>query len=138
LTYSEITATHEAGHAITALVLGYRVGIVQICECGRGYCSHDKANSPDDIVIGLAGAIAVLKKFGESRAAFSDGDMVAFMKATEAERKQATRRASEIVSEPKYWELIEKIAGLLEKTGTFDAESLPPIGEIETIQESLP
>jgi hypothetical protein len=127
--YSEVTAIHEAAHGVTALVLGYGVEIVQICECGRGFCRHAKANSPDDIVIGLAGAVAVIKKFGESKATVSDGDMTGFMKATETERKQAIRRAAEIVSEPTNWELIEKLARLLETSGTFNAESLPPVSK---------
>jgi hypothetical protein len=114
---------------VTALVLGYTLGVVQICECGRGYCQHDKADSPDNVVIGLAGAMAVVKKFGEDRAALSDGDMVAYLKATEAERKQAVRRAAEIVFEPEHWRLIEKIAGLLSTCGTFDAKSIPPISK---------
>jgi hypothetical protein len=127
LTYSEVTATHEAAHAVTALVLGYGVGIVQICECGRGYCQHDKASDPDNIVIGLAGATAVIKKFGESRATLSNSDVAPFTEAPESERKQAITRAAEIVFEPEYWDLIERIARVLVTAGTFDAKSLPPV-----------
>jgi hypothetical protein len=127
-TYSEVTAVHESAHAVTSWILGYRVGIIQICQCGAGYCRHEKtASLDDDMVIGLAGAIAVIKKFGEEKASISDGDLKSYRNATEAERKLARSRAIEIVYKPEHWDLIEKLAYVLAMTGTLDAESLPSL-----------
>lgn len=122
--YDELTAIHESGHAVAALVMGRRLTAVHVCACGRGYVAYTpmKIGEVDEAVIRLAGASAVAYKLGHlpPNHGLSDSDRVGLGGLSAAEQQGAAERTAQIVIAN--WDEIEKLAGVLASAGTLSED----------------
>ena len=125
--YDELTATHEAGHGVAAMVLGRRLLTIHVCsQCKSGYVDYSpmKIGDVDEAVIRLAGAVAVAYKTGglSETHGMSESDRLGLADLSEADRQLVAERTAKIVFAN--WKEIEMLADVLCKIGTLGYEQL--------------
>ncbi len=107
------TSIHEAGHAVIARVLGYQVTDIQFAPrdpAFEAYVEHGATRSGtlDNAVIGMAGASAVMIKFGPEYGSMSGPDAASLEGLSAEERTAAIGRSLELLQE--HWPEVEKLA----------------------------
>ena len=107
------TSYHEAGHAVVARALGYAVSDINFAPrdpAFEAYVEHGVTRSGtfDNAVIGMAGASAVMIKFGTEYGSLSGPDKASLEGLLAEERTAAIRRSLELLQEN--WAEVEQLA----------------------------
>jgi hypothetical protein len=107
------TSYHEAGHAVTARALGYAVTDIQFAPRNpafEAYVQHGvtRSGTLDNAIIGMAGASAVMIKFGTEYGSLSGPDAASLENLSSDERNAAIRRSLELLQEN--WAEVEQLA----------------------------
>lgn len=107
------TAYHESGHAVACRALGVAVTDIHwVWRDQPNSSAYVEHNIPDNqfahAVISLAGAAAVVIKFGAEYGALSDGDMPPIRELSPDELTAACERCVRLLHE--HWAEVEKLA----------------------------
>ena len=133
--YDEITAYHEAGHAVVALSLGrpvQRVSVLPnrehlgICEFRKGVIRPSKDWLEEEILISLAGIAAEARHTGNYAWAGAARDMryvrrLALQRAGERQAERLERRllskVENLLADEGHWRAVELIVAELMRLG---------------------
>ena len=139
--FDPLTAYHEAGHAVMALLLGRQVHKVSVrpnasrlgqCEFRKGVQRPSDDFIETEILIALAGAAAEAHHAGEPDWAGAGRDLravrqLAILRAGErgAERleKRLFQKATYLLADDQAWAAVERIAAELLKTGEISGRA---------------
>lgn len=145
------TATHEAGHAVVAFVLGRPVQEVSIRARGRfaGVCKFQKGKGrPTDdwldreIQIMLAGIAAEVRRLGKADLRGAQDDLRRSMElasqragcSARGERllKRILDRTQHLLDQPGHWRAVEILTALLVEKETISGRTVRHVVEQET------
>lgn len=152
----ELTAYHEAGHAVMALAVGRSVHKVDVqakgtrlgvCKMNKGRAGKAKSskastdNLEGDLLILLGGMAAEARKSGEYNMEGASKDLreaesLAMMRAGNANQagkvlKRAMDKVHHLLSKPEIWGAVKVIAAGLVETSTMSGKQAKHLYEME-------